>query len=139
MTFMKKIVSILLIEDDVVEQVEINNVLNRRGILHILKIVQNSDDVLSIIESPQATSFKPDVILIDLTIPKMDHLELLKSIRTCKEWKNAKIFTLSTAEEPINQSEALQYGIAGFITKPLKLENPTSMDAFNLVMDIMNA
>jgi hypothetical protein len=45
---------------------------------------------------------------------------------------------LTTSDEQEDKRMVANLGLSGFITKPLKLESPSSLDAFNLMIDLMN-
>jgi CheY-like chemotaxis protein len=80
----------------------------------------------------------PDVLLVDINMPRMNGLEFLSIVRNTKEWKNLKAYIVTTSEEKVDKEEAERLGVSGYIVKPLKLNNPSSMDVFNLMIDMMN-
>jgi CheY-like chemotaxis protein len=137
---MQRLINILLIEDDMLDQMEVKRTLEKKGILHHLTIASNGEEALSILSELTVDAFsgKPDIILLDLEMPKMNGYEFLSRLKGNSEWKDIKTFILTTSEEKEDKAAALNIGISGFITKPLKLESPSSMDAFNLMIDLMN-
>jgi len=137
---MQRVINILLIEDDNLDQMEVRRTLERKGILHRLKIAKNGEEALLLMNdsSREIFSGKPDLILVDLNMPKMNGFEFLEKLRHFDEYKDIKVFVLSTSDEKEDKVAAAKLGISGFITKPLKLESPPSLDAFNLMIDLMN-
>jgi CheY-like chemotaxis protein len=137
---MQKVVNILLIEDDVLDQIEIRRTLDKKNILYRLKIARNGDHAIALLyeDSDEIFSGKPDIILLDLSMPKMNGFEFLSIIKANENWKDIKIFILTTSDDPKDKKTASHFGISGYITKPLKLDNPSSIDAFNLMIDLMN-
>jgi CheY-like chemotaxis protein len=137
---MYRAINILLVEDDNLDQMEVKRTLERKSIVHRMKIARNGEEALKVLDERSSEIFngKPDIILLDLNMPKMNGFELLAKIRSNDEWKDIKVFVLSTSEEREDKTAALNLGISGFITKPLKLESPSSIDAFNLMIDLMN-
>lgn len=137
---MQRVINILLVEDDVLDQVELKRTLERKNILHRLKIARNGEEGLRALTEKTSDIFtgKPDIILLDLNMPKMNGLEFLTKMRANDEWKDIKVFVLTTSDEKEDKIAASTAGISGFITKPLKLESPSSLDAFNLMIDLMN-
>lgn len=133
---MKRIINILLVEDDTLDQIEVKRTLDKRGILYRLTIAKNGEEaVRSLAESVNG---QPDIILLDLNMPKMNGFELARVVRKNPEWKDIKIFILTTSDESGDKDVAYQIGVSGFITKPLKLDSPSSIDAYNLMIDLMN-
>jgi CheY-like chemotaxis protein len=137
---MKRVINILLIEDDNLDQMEVTRTLERKNIVHKLKVARNGEDALRVLQEKNSEIFpgKPDLILLDLNMPKMNGFEFLGQLRKNDEWKDIKVFVLTTSEEKEDKIAASKLGVSGFITKPLKLESPSSIDAFNLMIDLMN-
>ena len=136
---MNRVINILLVEDDNLDQMEVRRTLDQKGILYKLKIAKNGEEALERIDEKISESFtgKPDIVLVDLNMPKMNGFELLSQLKGNPEWKDIKVFVLTTSDEKEDKIAALHHGASGFITKPLKLESPSSMDAFNLMIDLM--
>jgi CheY-like chemotaxis protein len=137
---MQRVINILLVEDDNLDQMEVQRTLERKNIVHKLKIAKNGEEALSVINEQSSDIFtgKPDIILVDLNMPKMNGFEFLARLKSEDAYKDIKVFILSTSDEREDKVAALNLGISGYITKPLKLESPPSIDAFNLMIDLMN-
>jgi CheY-like chemotaxis protein len=137
---MQRIINILLVEDDLLDQMEVKRTLERKSIVHRLKIAKNGEEAINMLQEPASDLFtgKPDIILVDLNMPKMNGFEFLEWIKSNENLKDIKVFVLTTSDEKEDKIKALGLGISGFITKPLKLESPSSIDAFNLMIDLMN-
>jgi CheY-like chemotaxis protein len=81
---------------------------------------------------------RPDIILLDLNMPKMNGVEFLNVFRNSDRWKDSKVFVITTSEEKEDREKMKHLGISGYIVKPLKLNNSSSIDSFNLMIDLMN-
>ena len=66
-----------------------------------------------------AASFCPDVVLLDLGLPDMDGLQVLKQIRT---WSEVPIIVISARSKEQEKVEALDLGADDYITKPFGTE-----------------
>ena len=65
----------------------------------------------------------PDVILLDIRLPDISGLEVLKRARElCPQ---AKVIMVTALDQPEVREEAAAYGAAGYITKPFDLADPT--------------
>ncbi|MEJ1240999.1 response regulator [Chryseolinea sp. T2] len=135
---MQRVINILLVEDDRLDQMEVQRTLEKKGIVHRLKIALNGEEALAILDESRGNHNRPDLILVDLNMPKMNGFEFLEKVRSVDEYKDIKLFVLSTSDDKEDKMAAAKFGISGFITKPLKLESPPSLDAFNLMIDLMN-
>jgi len=45
---------------------------------------------------------------------------------------------ITTSDEKVDKEAAKKLGISGYILKPFKINNTSSLDSFNLVIDLMN-
>lgn len=134
-----KIVDILLVEDDSLDAQDIQRTLDKMKILYQLHLVKNGEQAVAFLAArSEEGSRLPDVLLIDINMPKMNGLELLKIIRSTEAWKNLKCFVITTSEEGVDRESAQALGVSGYIVKPFKLNNPSSIDSFNLMIDLMN-
>lgn len=66
-----------------------------------------------------AVSHKPDIILLDLGLPDMDGVEIIKNVR---EWSNIPIIVISARSEDADKIDALDFGADDYITKPFSVE-----------------
>lgn len=136
---MDKVVNILLVEDDNLDVIDVKRTLDKMHILNNMVVAKNGEDALRILnDRERSPESGPDIALIDINMPKMNGLEFLSTVRKMDEWKDLKCFIITTSDEKVDRLAAKELGISGYIVKPLKLNNPSSMDAFNLMIDLMN-
>jgi CheY-like chemotaxis protein len=136
---MEKVVNILLVEDDNLDIIDVKRTLDKMNILNNMMVAKNGEEAINLLSAQDRSSdTKPDIALIDINMPKMNGLEFLSAVRKTDQWKDLKCFIITTSEEKVDREAAKALGISGFIVKPLKLNNPSSMDAFNLMIDLMN-
>ena len=107
---MKKI---LLCEDEADAVVYLNNHLKRKEYE-----VHTAVDGKEAIE--KAKEIKPDLILLDIRMPKVDGLEVAREVR--KSDTHAKIIFITAFASPQLQQEAIKYNISDYIVKPASNE-----------------
>lgn len=66
----------------------------------------------------KAALYKPDVIILDLGLPDMDGLEVIKQLR---EWSSTPIIILSVREHENDKINALDAGADDYVTKPFSM------------------
>ena len=66
-----------------------------------------------------AVSHNPDVMLLDLGLPDIDGIEIIKKIRT---WSNMPIIVISARSEDTDKIDALDAGADDYLTKPFSVE-----------------
>lgn len=67
----------------------------------------------------EASSHNPDIILLDLGLPDIDGIEVIRKIRT---WSNVPIIIISARTEDADKVEALDAGADDYLTKPFSVE-----------------
>lgn len=67
----------------------------------------------------EVTSHNPDIILLDLGLPDMDGVEIIKRIRS---WSNTPIIVISARSEDSDKIDALDAGADDYLTKPFSVE-----------------
>lgn len=128
--------NILLVEDDELDIVDTRRTLDKMRIFYQLHVTKNGVEAIDFLEAD--ATLIPDVVLIDISMPKMDGLELLSVIRNDDRWKHLKCFIITTSEDKMDRETAKNMNVAGYIVKPLRMNNAATLDAFNLMIDIMN-
>ena len=63
----------------------------------------------------EASSHNPDIVLLDLGLPDMDGVEVIRSIRS---WSNLPIIVISARSEDADKIDALDAGADDYLTKP---------------------
>ena len=63
---------------------------------------------------------KPDLLITDINMPKMDGFELIEAVRGVPEFKGTPILVLSTEFSDEKKSRAREAGATGWITKPFE-------------------
>ena len=107
--------------------------LKQLGSNYELHTAYNGKEALNLLRSNNETDL-PDVILLDLNMPKMNGIEFLKILRADEKLKEINVFIITTSTESTDRSITEQLGISGYIIKPLNyndnLKRADSMEAF---------
>ncbi len=67
----------------------------------------------------EASSHNPDIVLLDLGLPDMDGVEVIRTIRT---WSNMPVIVISARSEDSDKIQALDAGADDYLTKPFSVE-----------------
>ena len=123
---------ILLIEDDQLDVISVERSLNKLDQNYELFTAYNGIEALEILKENQDKL--PDIILLDLNMPKMNGIEFLKVIKADERYKNINVFIMTTSGEEADRRAAENLGISGYLIKPLNFTNndkrTDSLDAF---------
>ena len=111
--------SILFIEDDVVESMKIDRVIKKLGLSHVLQKATNGEEALDILNNKVNL---PDIILLDLNMPKMNGIEFLSILKKDEVLRHIPTIILTTSNNQRDLLECYKIGVSGYIIKPLKYD-----------------
>ena len=103
---------ILVVEDDNSVKNLITTTLKAHDYRYLT--AQNGADAIL-----EASSHNPDIVLLDLGLPDIDGVEVIKKIRT---WSNMPIIVISARSEDTDKIDALDAGADDYLTKPFSVE-----------------
>lgn len=115
---------ILLVEDSVVAARLTIGAIKKGEVAHRLTWLSDGEDALEFLDrrGKYAQAPRPDLILLDLTLPGRDGREVLAEIKANESLKSIPVVILtgSTANEDMLESERLQ--VESYMTKPVDFE-----------------
>ncbi|MGQ3684062.1 MAG: response regulator [Candidatus Loosdrechtia sp.] len=114
---MKNKQTILLVEDDIVDQMTVKRALKDINVTNPLKIANNGEKALEYLMDKEHEL--PGIILLDLNMPRMNGIELLKIIKDDNSIKRIPVVVLTTSREEQDRIRTFDLGIAGYMVKPV--------------------
>lgn len=121
-----KAINILLVEDDMVDVMNVKRAFKKNNINNTLFVAENGVEALEMLRGENGKtkiSPPPRIILLDLNMPMMGGIELLREIRADDKLKNISVFVMTTSNEDNDKVEAYKLNVAGYILKPLSMES----------------
>ncbi len=115
----KEAVTLLVVEDDIVDQEIVKRSFQRADLSHPLVFANNGYEALKIMrgEEPGIALQEPYMVLLDLNMPVMDGFEMLDEVRRDDNLRDKVIFILSTSDDERDVKRAYATGISGYIKK----------------------
>ncbi len=115
-------ISILLVEDDEVDAMNVKRAFKKANITNPLYVAENGLDALAMLrgEDREKISPTPKIILLDINMPKMNGIEFLHAIREDPEFKCISVVVLTTSNEERDKVAAYNLNVAGYILKPVE-------------------
>ncbi len=126
---MKRNLNILLVEDNFIEIVKLKRAISHLEMDHEVVEAENGEMALELLREGQ---INPDIILLDLNMPKMNGLEFLSIVRNDDELRHLPIIVLTTSNNSLDLMEAYKLGVSGYIIKPLKYDDYIEKIGFTL-------
>jgi CheY-like chemotaxis protein len=125
---------ILLVEDDAADALLIEEALLQRGAARSIAQAQDGIAALEYLRDPATRT--PDLIVLDLNMPRMNGHELLAVLKNDEDLKVIPVVVLTTSGAPEDVAGAYRSHTNAYITKPVNLDDfvraVQSIDAFFL-------
>ena len=117
-------IEILLVEDSPTDAFLTREAFNRSKLLNKMHVVDNGDAAIAYLrgqgsEAPQA---RPDLILLDLNLPKKDGKEVLKEIKADDELKTIPVVVLTSSKDEEDVLRSYKLHANCYITKPVEFQ-----------------
>ncbi len=87
---------------------------------HTLHEAKNGEEALEILKDKSKI---PDIILLDLNMPKINGIEFLNIIKNNEDFKHIPTIILTTSDNQKDLFECYKIGVSGYILKPLKYDD----------------
>lgn len=127
-------VEILIVEDNPNDAEMAMRALKRNNLTNKVYIVNDGEEALDFILSRGKYSIRkkcvrPRMVLLDLKLPKIDGLEVLKEIKGNPETRIIPVIVLTSSKEEKDLIESYKLGVNSYIVKPVEFEK--FVDAVN--------
>lgn len=110
---------VLLAEDDDDHAKLVSKHFQRSKVNTEVVRVSNGEEVVDYLSSHTAVSL-PDVILLDLNMPKRSGIEVLQLVKAEERWKNIPVVVLTTSNSPDDRKKAYASYANSYLVKPVK-------------------
>jgi len=125
-----KNIKILLVEDNP-DDIELTlRAFKKYNIANHIIVAKDGVEALDFIfqrGNETLLKFKPDLILLDLKLPKVDGLEVLRQIKKNTETKSIPVIVLTSSKEEVDLDKSYKLGANSYIRKPVNFENFTDV------------
>ena len=128
---------ILLIEDNPADVFLIKEALRTHGIDYRLQWFSDGEEALNHIETLNEFSIPPELILLDLNLPKVDGKEVLAYIRRNPRLVNTPVAVLTSSDSPHDRRETASLGATCYIKKPPTLDEFLTVGA--MIRDLLDS
>ncbi|MFF7333905.1 response regulator [Streptomyces sp. NPDC090306] len=124
---------VLLVEDDIADAMLIQDALTDRGARNLTQ-VEDGVAALDYLRDPKNP--RPDLIVLDLNMPRMNGREFLAIVKEDEELQTIPVVVLTTSAAPDDVTGAYKHHANAYVTKPVNLaefeQAVRSIDAFYL-------
>jgi len=120
-----KPIHILLVEDNEGDILLTTEALSEGKISNFITVIKDGWEAMQFLEKKDKykKALTPDLILLDVNLPKMNGHEVLKSIKTNDELKHIPVIMLTTSSSEKDVLSSYQNYVNCYITKPVEVSN----------------
>ncbi len=111
--------SILLVEDNPMDVDLTKKAFTRRNLNNPIDVARDGEEALAWILRWEAGERKPSIILLDLKLPRVDGLEVLRQLKAHPTFRTIPVVILTTSAEDRDIQTAYQLGANSYIIKPV--------------------
>lgn len=123
----QKPLTLLIADDDPDDRFIIEEALRENSAIREIHCVENGEDLLNYLRHQgrfaQDTGPRPDVILLDLNMPRKGGRQAIREIKADPELQHIPIVVLTTSQEEEDIQRSYQLGVNSFITKPNRFDD----------------
>jgi CheY-like chemotaxis protein len=123
-TGQRTLVEILLVEDNPSDVLLTQIAMKECKIANNLHVASDGEQALTFLrrQGPHADQPRPDLVLLDLNLPRMDGRELLVAMKSDPDLRSIPIVVLTTSDAEIDVVRSYDLQANAFITKPLDMQ-----------------
>ena len=114
--------SILLVEDNPMDVDLTRRAFAKRHIVNVLEIARDGEEALDCLARWEAGHPLPVVILLDLKLPRVRGLEVLRQLKAHPDFCRIPVVVLTTSSEDADVAAAYGLGVNSYIVKPVEFE-----------------
>lgn len=133
--------SVLLVEDDIFDTMTAEKSFARFNVPHALHTAFNGEEALDLLlgrNGVEALRPLPEVILLDLNMPRMNGFEFLTELRANPELEHIPVFITTTSGMDVDRLAAAHLDVSGYILKPLDFESGNDLsDSLSLLEKLL--
>jgi CheY-like chemotaxis protein len=112
---------ILLVEDDPDHELLTIRALNKSNVANTVRVARDGAEAIDLLFG--AAPIRPQVILLDLKLPKVDGLEVLRRIRESASTRMLPVVVLTSSDEERDVVRSYQLGVNSYIRKPVNFND----------------
>jgi CheY-like chemotaxis protein len=113
---------ILIVEDRLIDLDLTKRALAKRRLLNPIQEARDGEQALDYIQRWEAGEEQPVFILLDLGLPKVSGLEVLRQLKTNPSSSSIPVIVLTTSGEDSDIKEAYKLGCNSYIVKPVEFD-----------------
>lgn len=119
-----KPISILIVEDNSVDIILVEEIFKESKVLNTLKKAMDGEEAISFLrkEPPYQNEELPDIILLDLRMPKKDGFEVLEDLKNDPILKHIPVIIMSISKDEVDILKSYNLHANAYVVKPVQID-----------------
>lgn len=116
---------VLLVEDNPADAMLLTTIFEMQSFAGSLVWVKDGEEALDYLlhRAPQGSTPTPDLVLLDLNLPRVTGLEVLRKLRATHGFQDLPVVVLTTSSSDSDRNTSIALGVRAFLTKPPDLDD----------------
>lgn len=114
--------SILLVEDNPLDVDLTLRAFSKRRLANPVTVARDGEEAMQLIDGWETGELPPALILLDLKLPKVDGLEVLRRLKQHPKFRTIPVVMLTTSAEDRDVQAAYALGVNSYIVKPVSFD-----------------
>lgn len=114
-------ITILYVEDDEIDIMSLKRCFQENSLKNRMFVAESGEEGLEFLRSNIVK--KPCVIILDVHLPKMSGIEMLKSLRLDDDIRDTPVFMLTTSDREKDILDAYDLDVSDYLVKPIDIED----------------
>jgi two-component system response regulator len=122
------VIEILLVEDNMDDAEMTIRALKKVNIANKLMHLEDGEETLDFLFAKgkfknRSLTNKPKLILLDIKMPKVDGLEVLRQLKSNETTRNIPVIIMTSSGDDMDMIDSYNLGVNGYLVKPVNFEN----------------
>ncbi|QDU95010.1 response regulator [Lignipirellula cremea] len=115
---------ILLVEDSLIHARVTIGALKNGHVKHRLTLIRDGQEAVEFLRriGKFSRAPRPDLVLLDLRLPKLDGLEVLAEIRADDDLQDLPVVVMTASDDDSDREQCELFGVASYVPKPVNLD-----------------
>ncbi len=111
--------NVLLVEDNAEDERLTLRAMSQCDVPNVIEVTRDGAEAIDYLFSEAVINRPPDLVLLDLKLPKLNGLEVLEKIRSDERTKNLPVVILTSSDEDIDIRRGYELGVNSYVLKPV--------------------
>ena len=122
-------VEIVIVEDDPTDALLLTRIFQKQRLANSIVLLKDGAAAMDFLLAPAPTGQepKPRVVILDLKLPKVNGIEVLRRIKSEEQTRRIPVVVLTSSREDRDIRDAYAAGVNSYVTKPIKFDEFTKI------------